>query len=354
MKCTDQRCSCSASFDLVLMDPVSKLCVEKLQTSALDQYAGRNWAYPDYSSSSGGQNTGLLAAVIVLAIVVGLLLVVIGVCVGLYKYRAGHFEQGNYKCDEEDDGDRPDDGNRRRGPGVAAVAAFGGLRGAGGGPGRRAKSARSSNQAEGNNHVAAWNLPGLDYLTEEQTLKYVERQASPDGLHPELGDHQDGGPHPAGRASRGESFSDQMREDRPATSTPQPDDDGVVDNDDNDDDEDAEDVSTSRHGGDSRSGPLKRFGGMQNIHSSNSSIGSGSVGKNLQMVAGGSNHVVANGTSGLRHSNGVLAAASNTSLSRQPQPSFNPAGGAGAPSPAPDIPLHKLSLQSITTESDPL
>ena len=137
MKCSDAHCSCS-NFERVLFEPHGQFCVEKKTTDTMNQL-------PSKQTSDGG----FLTAIIILAAVASIF--VIGLCVYLssQSLKDGFFDRGQYICDENS----------------------------------KEKTAKSRKTDAGHPrnqdkvvHVAAWDLPGLDVLTEEQTMKYLHRE----------------------------------------------------------------------------------------------------------------------------------------------------------------------------------
>ena len=139
MKCMDAKCSCS-NFEKVLIEPHGQFCVEKKTTDTVNQFP-----FAQVQTSDGG----FLTAIIILACVASVF--VIGLCVYLssQSLKNGFFDRGQYICDETS----------------------------------KEKTAKSRRSGEGQprtqektSHVAAWDLPGLDVLTEEQTMKYIQRE----------------------------------------------------------------------------------------------------------------------------------------------------------------------------------
>ena len=139
MKCMDDKCSC-LNFEKVLIEPHGQFCVEKKTTNTVNQFP-----FAQSQSSDGG----FLTAIIILACVASVF--VIGLCVYLssQSLKNGFFDRGQYVCDEN----------------------------------TKEKSAKARRSGEGQPrtqektiHVAAWDLPGLDVLTEEQTMKYIQRE----------------------------------------------------------------------------------------------------------------------------------------------------------------------------------
>ena len=146
MKCSDQFCRCS-SFDNHLIDPHSQACVEKRTTDATNDFQRATQA----TSLSPS-----VTAIIVLACLISVLMIILAVSMFVQGYK-GMCDRGQYECDEEERDKRAKSGGGRVG-----------------GPGQP----RFGNTV----HVAAWDLPGLDYLSEEQTMKYLNRggQQTPD------------------------------------------------------------------------------------------------------------------------------------------------------------------------------
>lgn len=139
MKCSDRFCSCK-SLETKLMEPHSQFCVE---ASSANATANRKAAALADASSAGSGLTTMLVIICLISVVILVLvtLMLLQVCQGLC-------DRGQYVCDE-------------------AKAAGGEQR-----PPAREETTDS--------HVAAWDLPGLDYLSEEQTMKYLNRgQPSP-------------------------------------------------------------------------------------------------------------------------------------------------------------------------------
>jgi hypothetical protein len=139
MKCTDAKCSCT-NFEKVLLEPHAQFCVEKKTTNRMNHFP-----FTQTQSSDGG----FFTAIIILAAVASVF--VIGLCIYLssQSLKNGFFDRGQYVCDENS----------------------------------KEKSAKSRKTDAGQPriqetpvHVAAWDLPGLDVLTEEETMKYLHRE----------------------------------------------------------------------------------------------------------------------------------------------------------------------------------
>ena len=135
----DAKCSCS-NFEKVLIEPHGQFCVEKKTTNTVNQFP-----FAQADTSDGG----FLTAIIILACVASVF--VIGLCIYLssQSLKNGFFDRGQYVCDENS----------------------------------KEKAAKARRSGEGQPrtqdktiHVAAWDLPGLDVLTEEQTMKYIQRE----------------------------------------------------------------------------------------------------------------------------------------------------------------------------------
>ena len=135
----DSKCSCS-NFKKVLIEPHGQFCVEKKTSNTINEFP-----FTQARSSDGG----FVTAIIILAIVASVF--VLGLCIYLssQSLKNGFFDRGVYKCDED-------------------------LK-------EKSAKARMSEAGQPRNqdkmvHVAAWELPGLDVLTEEQTMKYLHRE----------------------------------------------------------------------------------------------------------------------------------------------------------------------------------
>ena len=139
MKCMDQKCSCS-NFEKVLFEPHGQFCVEKKTTNTVNQFPVTHTQTSD---------SGFLTAIIILAAVVSIGLLAFCVYLSSHSIRDGLCDRGQYICDEDS----------------------------------KEKSAKARRSDAGQPrkqdkmvHVAAWELPGLDVLTEEQTMKYLHRE----------------------------------------------------------------------------------------------------------------------------------------------------------------------------------
>ena len=139
MKCMDERCTCS-NFEKVLFEPHGQFCVEKKTTNTLNQF-------PVVQSQTS--QSGFLIAVIILAAIASIGLLALCVYISSQSLKDGLCDRGQYICDEDSKG-------------------------------KSAKTRGSDAGQPRNNdktiHVAAWDLPGLDVLTEEQTMKYLHRE----------------------------------------------------------------------------------------------------------------------------------------------------------------------------------
>jgi len=134
LKCQDSQCSCNNLETNVLYEIHGGFCVEARKTNCgLDIFGAA------FSQSS----TKDTAEVVVLSVLVAILILgLISLTIYIYTLRNEdlHFcAMGDYVCDH----DNISPGNRPNQP-----------------------------------HVAAWDAPGMDFLSEEQTLKYLNRSNS--------------------------------------------------------------------------------------------------------------------------------------------------------------------------------
>ena len=139
MKCADKKCSCR-NFRTLLLEPHGQFCVEKKTTDAVNEY--------DFAKS-GSTDHGFLAAIIVLAAIISIGLLTFCIYASSQTFRDGFCDRGQYICDENSK--------------------------------EKATKARRTGAGQPRNedkivHVAAWELPGLDVLTEEETMKYLHRE----------------------------------------------------------------------------------------------------------------------------------------------------------------------------------
>ena len=135
----DDNCSCS-NFEKVLFEPHGQFCVEKKTTNTMNQF-------PFIQAQTS--ESGFLTAVIILAAVASIGLLAFCVYLSSHSLRNGLCDRGQYICDED---------SKEKSAKI-----------------RRSGECQPRNQDK-MVHVAAWDLPGLDVLTEEQTMKYLHRE----------------------------------------------------------------------------------------------------------------------------------------------------------------------------------
>lgn len=131
-RCGERFCQCD-SFVNKLIDPHSQMCVEKLNATDIAG-SGR-------SATTGG-GAEFTTAVVFLCLISIVLVVLVGIMLSQGPLQ-GFCDQGQYVCDD-----------------VKVTPT-------------------NRNTTNTDNHVAAWELPGLDYLSEEQTMKYLNRGRPP-------------------------------------------------------------------------------------------------------------------------------------------------------------------------------
>eukprot|EP00096_Caligus_rogercresseyi_P011937 TRINITY_DN4851_c0_g1_i1.p1 TRINITY_DN4851_c0_g1~~TRINITY_DN4851_c0_g1_i1.p1 ORF type:complete len:287 (-),score=79.11 TRINITY_DN4851_c0_g1_i1:387-1247(-) len=138
MRCPNRRCSCQggALGENVLFEPHGRLCVLPREESSEADFEA--YFHPGSTSSLSGASIGLLIAS-------SLVLLLILSAITFRYIRRGSLtcKKGDYDCEDDP------------------------LPGGGSGPLRRNDEV----------HVAAWDLPSMDYLTEEEAaLKYISKE----------------------------------------------------------------------------------------------------------------------------------------------------------------------------------
>ncbi|XP_040576201.1 uncharacterized protein [Lepeophtheirus salmonis] len=140
MKCSDQRCSCKGYLGIdVLFEPHGRLCVLPRISS---EYIFQGHFHPGSRTSLSGATIGLIVITVLVFLVITLSIILRWCFKGSFTCK-----KGDYECEEDS------------------------YPGGGEAPLRR-----------NDVHVAAWDLPSLDYLTEEEAaLKYIKKERrSPD------------------------------------------------------------------------------------------------------------------------------------------------------------------------------
>jgi hypothetical protein len=128
MACVDQKCSCG-DLRRTLFEPLGRFCV--LPGGPGDVAGG---------DALGSDSTG--RGFLIALCVIGSLVALAVLAIAAYMLIGGlACSKGDYECDSPS-----------------------------------AKQFEQSNLARSQSHVAAWNLPSLDYLSEEHTLKYIRQQ----------------------------------------------------------------------------------------------------------------------------------------------------------------------------------
>ena len=238
MKCSDHLCSCN-NFETLLFEPQGQFCVQKKTTDTVNQYPHN----PNTAATSNYNGSVVAIVVLIALITIGLL----ALCIYTAS-RKGLCDRGQYVCDEKQKtAGKPNAGQPHKDDKMV--------------------------------HVAAWDLPGLDVLTEEQTMKYLhrEQQRKAGGGNGMLGD-ADG------------EFLDDDNLSAAVTSTPNS-------------------KSNQMNKNDTKHNvlPLKRFVGQQNINK------------------------VVNGTSSNIVTNGAVGDGSTTCPSSTSSPSSGRSGGGSLP-----------------------
>lgn len=131
LMCPHENCLCKdQDLNRVLYEPHGKFCVSASSNP--------NGDFRNLSSGANGEDNTTLIVICTILILVVLLSIM-----GYYIRKNMTCEKGDYKCEESEDAIRRD---------------------------------------QDEHHVAAWDLPSLDYLTEEEAMKYIKKErSSPDG-----------------------------------------------------------------------------------------------------------------------------------------------------------------------------
>lgn len=150
MACADGSCSCS-DLSESLFEPQSRLCVLPRSVEAI---ASEN-AASEAAAAGGASSTSSMTVVLVILF---LCVVLAAIAVGVYVMTENMTcARGEYECDDP----------KER---MAHEAASMGLESR-----SRSKVPEGQTVLSRDAHVAAWDLPSLDYLSEEQTMKYLRR-----------------------------------------------------------------------------------------------------------------------------------------------------------------------------------
>lgn len=134
MKCEEQKCSCR-DLSNKLYEPHGGFCVEHRSTNL-----GLNSIHKEASSSAGHSGPGVvIVGILAACLIIGVVVIIIYM-VSARRKDIDLCSRGHYICDGADS--QPP-GNTKNQP-----------------------------------HVAAWDAPSMDFLSEEQTLKYLNRSSS--------------------------------------------------------------------------------------------------------------------------------------------------------------------------------